>query len=96
MFIDSRKNLRTNVELIQRRLCTYDGFSTENPTIKKPSFCDCKYGAAWYGEQTGCPELRCILLLLENMTDEEFYEIVNRKSKHFLTGSIVDEEETAS
>jgi len=87
MFIDSRKNLRTNAEMIQRRLCSYDGFSGHDLTAKKPSICDCKYGANGHGEKTGCPELRCILILLENMTDEEFNDIVNRKSKHFITDS---------
>ena len=81
MFSDNRKNLLVNLEKIQRRLCSYDNFSND-PTSEKPPVCDCKYGASGIGEQTGCPELRCILLLLENMSEKEFSKIIDKNIKH--------------
>jgi len=90
MFIDNRENLRKNIELIQRRMCSYDNFSFD-PECEPPRFCDCKYGASGRGEQTGCPELRCMLVLLENMTDEEFSELVNRANPHIILKESDDE-----
>lgn len=68
------------VTFFRRKACCYDGFLSD----KEPFTCDCKFGidvAKPYedqGEQTGCPELRCVEALLDNITDEEFEEISTR------------------
>lgn len=78
MFIEGRENILKVIKLLQRSHCCYDMLFRETP----PPFCDCKYGFTGekhIGEQTGCPELRCVVNLLENITDEEYKEISMRK-----------------
>lgn len=85
MFIRGRSEILKVVSDIQRSHCCYDmGFSE-----KPPSFCDCKYGFSLeyhkkgrLGEQTGCPELRCVAALLSNMTDEEYDSIMSRDANN--------------
>ena len=69
MFTIERQELIENVERLRKNLCCYS----------TPDRCDCKYGVAEkhifensMTEQTGCPELRCVLLVLQNMTDEDY------------------------
>jgi hypothetical protein len=69
MFTIERHELIANIEKLRKNLCCY---ATHDR-------CDCKYGVAEkkmfenkITEQTGCPELRCVLLVLSNMTDEEY------------------------
>jgi hypothetical protein len=60
----------------QNRSCVYMG---------NKNHCDCKFGGddlgTMYagGESYGCPELRVCIQLLNNITDKEYKEIMNRK-----------------
>ena len=78
-FVEGRLDVLPAITKIRREHCLYDNFLDS----KEPSFCDCKYGYGKeaYGEKTGCPELRCIELLLINMTDKEYLRIINRKKR---------------
>ena len=79
MFYHSKNETRNVLHLLQRKACGYDGLFRENP----PPFCDCKYG--WdnnsnaYSEQTGCPELRTVVELLDKMTEKEYNKILKRE-----------------
>ena len=69
MFGTSKEKLIKSLNDMRNDVCAY-GSNTK--------FCDCKYGYAprsstkFGGENTGCPELRMIISLLEAMTEEEF------------------------
>lgn len=76
MFFGNREEVLNTIQKIQREKCVYDmGFG------KPPNFCDCKYGYdnRPYNEKTSCPELRCVIRLLENITDKEYEDIIERK-----------------
>jgi len=67
--IPSRQDLIDAVEQIRKTCCKYlSGI--------EGGFCDCKFGMADFGkntgEQTGCPELRMVVRLLETMSDETY------------------------
>jgi len=71
---------------MQRECCSYDSFGVVHSSRvdPPPMMCDCKYGykeksQACRSEQTGCPKFRMVVALLNNMTDDEFYQILNRK-----------------
>lgn len=74
MFILTRETLLAAVTKMRRSVCAYGPNAQE---------CDCKYGASAVGhlstgsEETGCPELRSIELLLKGMSDHEYYEAMN-------------------
>jgi hypothetical protein len=60
--------------------------------------CDCKYGVesdrsareSYYcGEQTGCPEMRSLQILLMDMTDEE-YAAIKARSMERLAAAFED------
>jgi len=81
----NRDELIKVVADVQGHLCSY-----HMPGKPEPSgFCDCKYGAKGLvhspdrgphgGEQTGCPEMREVLAILEAMTDKEFERIQKRR-----------------
>jgi hypothetical protein len=78
MFYGNKDECRNALHIMQRKVCEYDGFRKGNP----PSFCDCKYGynenSRSGDEQSGCPELRTIIDLLDAMTEEEYCSILNR------------------
>ncbi len=79
MFVQDRKALIETLTKMQRHACCYDMFRyKEDATPAR--FCDCKYGmnGEERGEQTGCPELRCIVLLLQSMTDNQFAKIMHK------------------
>jgi len=71
MFTRNREDLIPTLEFMRERCCVYRG-----PT------CDCKYGhnekSRSHGEDNGCPELRNVITLLKNMTDEEYNEVIAR------------------
>jgi hypothetical protein len=70
MFAISREKLITNLTKMQKALCCYMG-----PT------CDCKYGfdkIGTAGEQTGCPELREAVEILQIMSEDEFKGLAAR------------------
>lgn len=74
MFIPDKKELLRNLRKLQRGICVYNS----------EEFCDCKFGATNLdkmkgGEETGCPEVRTVILLLENMTEDEYRELAIRK-----------------
>jgi len=75
MFIRGRKYLLQVITRMQRQRCVYDMMLLAEP----PKFCDCKYGYDESGEQTGCPELRCVSELLKLITDEEYTKIMARR-----------------
>jgi hypothetical protein len=69
------------VEMLGVRACSYSSGSEWAIT------CDCKYGAEsdryesepiYAGEQTGCPEMRSLYVLLRDMTDDELALISGR------------------
>lgn len=82
MFYRERETTAKTLEELRFDLCCY----------MSRHFCDCKYGYKgqpdkmtpihpmydYHGEQTGCPELRSVISLLNFMTDEEFDEIMKR------------------
>jgi len=105
MFTTDRKVLIDVVNKLQRYFCRYDvyhGMKDTIDTIDPPPFCDCKYGVDnplsksinYHGEQTGCPEMRNLLLLLSNISDEEYEGIICRK-KDYLSSPIFDDLLTA-
>lgn len=57
---------------------------------KPPTMCDCKFGAtniSGAGERgNGCPEMRCVYAILDNMTDKEFERIIKRINKRAKKG----------
>lgn len=63
------------LEKMRKKLCMY----------RSQSRCDCKYTKETNrttGEETGCPELRCAIALLEAMTDAEYEKISFRSMKN--------------
>lgn len=79
MFGINKEELIKGLKVIRLNSCAYMG---EN-------FCDCKYGINTnknfpYGEQNGCPELRSVISILENMTDDEYLDLCKR-SKIMIT-----------
>lgn len=86
MFHTSREELIKSMTILQRSVCCYDTY-VFRPDAPPPEFCDCKYGAtnfkadrAFGGEQTFCPELRCVVQLLENINNKEYHYIMGRKN----------------
>jgi len=67
MFVRPREETLQNLRKMQQAACVYNNTP-----------CDCKYGASG-GEQTGCPELRTAILLLENMSDEQYAELTSSR-----------------
>jgi hypothetical protein len=55
--VDYLARVIEGAERVQRTICAYGGSVP----------CDCKYGASFKGEQTGCPELRDAIGLLRNI-----------------------------
>ena len=81
MFIKGRGEIREVIHLLQRTHCCYDMTVAGTP----PPICDCKYGYSGkggYGEDTGCPELRCVVELLSLMTDDEYEKIMARGNNY--------------
>lgn len=82
MFITDRESVKEVIRILQRKHCVYDGYGFTNGDSNPPPFCDCKFGMTKnshsHGEKNGCPELRCVVELLEAMTDEEFTKILKR------------------
>ena len=78
MFGINRKELIQNLEIIRQNLCCY----------ATPEICDCKYFPEGKGkfneimltEHTGCPEIRQVIALLNNMKDEEFHKLAMKSS----------------
>jgi hypothetical protein len=72
------------IEKCQRLFCAYDTYG-HMEDAKRPSMCDCKFGATKIGcgseTGNGCPEMRCVKEIFDNMTDKEFDRIVNRMNK---------------
>lgn len=75
MFILTRERLLEAVTKMRRAVCAYGPNAQE---------CDCKYGASAVGhmstgsEETGCPELRSIELLLKGLGDHEYDKAMNQ------------------
>lgn len=85
MFYGSRERVRAALHLIQREHCDYDALRFRRDAVNHPppSRCDCKYGYTGlqgHGEQSGCPELRSAVELLDQITEEEYNTIMQRST----------------
>jgi len=69
MFTRPREEALRNLKKMQQEACLYNNTP-----------CDCKYGASGSREETGCPELRTVIKMLENMDDEQYNEILGREA----------------
>lgn len=70
MLIENKEIYISTLKKIREKICGYVGTT-----------CDCKFGFASKGtdsEKTGCPEIRCLIHLLEVMTEKEFQTILKR------------------
>ena len=74
MFFGDKDEVLESIKVARKNACHYMG-----------STCDCKYGGPVdrfsderEGERTGCPELRTLIVLLEQMTEEEYDNILKR------------------
>lgn len=83
MFYTDREALIKAITILQRSVCCYDMYSIQNES-PPPESCDCKYGADHFvlghggGEQTFCPELRCVIKLLTNINNKEYMYLMER------------------
>jgi hypothetical protein len=77
MFGINQKRLIENLEKLRRRCCCY-------MTIDDDSPCDCKYDPSedtkvpFPIENNGCPEIRLVIKLLENMSDGEYHKFCKK------------------
>jgi len=68
MNIADKKEVLEGIKTLQKKVCAY----------RSETRCDCKYGIdkdkelSTGREKSGCPELRVVMILLANMTDEEY------------------------
>jgi len=68
MLISNKESVLEGLEALQKTVCAYGSEYR----------CDCKYGIREdarpleISENTGCPELRVVILILSNMTDTEY------------------------
>lgn len=89
-FYHDRKEIFNAIYIMRREKCCYDSsFALNGIDGIEPSTCDCKYGYPGQkingiGEQTGCPELRCVEDLLKNITDKEYEKIMYRSMRKYL------------
>jgi len=65
MFIPDIEILIKNLKKLGGRLCCY------SHNGKLPKTCDCKYGASGVAEETGCPEIRAAIELIEEYEEME-------------------------
>ena len=77
-FVRDRGHLLKFLDGLQKSTCVYSG-----PT------CDCKYGRdplgrEHQGERTGCPEVRMMLMLVRQLTDDEFSELMCKAGGMFI------------
>lgn len=84
--LSARERMMRAVERLGIRACSYSIDTWAVP-------CDCKTGIEsdkspheryYCGEQTGCPELRTLHLLLSDMTDAEYDEIHGRNMQRLI------------
>ena len=80
-FANRKEMIAFNEEVRIKSLCAY----------KSSSRCDCKYGATNIAGTTekgnGCPEMRVLQLIIETMTDSEWFSILSRLTKHKEVGN---------
>ncbi len=80
MFMRPRDELLATLERMGERCCLYTWGGGKWLEVR----CDCKYGAAKFGdhkmlgEETGCPELRMLHAIIEAMSDEQYMEWVDK------------------
>lgn len=71
MFGVPKERLIEGLEKHRLKICCYMG-----------PMCDCKYGAndiKYSGEQTGCPEIRMAIKLIDGMSDRQFRKICKKQ-----------------
>ena len=82
MFTASRQTALDGLDAIGSRLCVYGTWPDGR--------CDCKYGydgsQSPSSEQTGCPELRTLRLLVRAMSDNE-WALLERRAGGIPSGS---------
>lgn len=80
--ITTKTELARQAVIIQRSLCVYDVYSIGMSDRGPPSMCDCKYGLNKVGRGTeegnGCPEMREIVAVLNEMSAKEYKAITDR------------------
>jgi hypothetical protein len=59
--VSYRERVIEGLEALRRSICGYPQMNS----------CDCKYGASLRGEQTGCPELRYAISVLQSLPELE-------------------------
>ncbi|KKL90448.1 hypothetical protein LCGC14_1904550 [marine sediment metagenome] len=85
MFLGKRKEVLKVLQTMGNKLCVYAG----GPW---PRYCDCKYGgpnlAHPGNEDSGCPELASIYVVVDLMTDIEWAAIAKRGDHGFADDAI--------
>ena len=61
---------------LQHRTCLY-GIGQQDKS-KPTGRCDCKYGSSGRGEQSGCPELRTVIGIIQQMSEAEYAYVLGR------------------
>lgn len=93
MYYLNREDIRQSIAKLGDQRCCYSG----GAWIKRR--CDCKYGgpnSSVGSEQTGCPELRDVYLLLANLSDEEYDAIMKRTSPGGTASNLNDPQQIVS
>jgi len=71
-----REEFAQALDMVRRKVCYYDGVGQHDPDAKQPSKCDCKFGIRTRtfrgGEESGCPEMRVAVRIIETMSDRSF------------------------
>lgn len=79
MFLTDRESALAAIKALGARACDY---CCDPELWPDGQMCDCKYGvradSSLMGEQTGCPELRSIYVLVREMTDAEWAILTRR------------------
>jgi len=76
-------NILANKKIMLKAL----GKVREKVCVYKGDICDCKYwihqqkDTRSHGEVSGCPEMRTVIAVVENMTDFEYNRIIKRMKK---------------
>ena len=75
--IVTREHIVSALTNVKTRICGY----FDNRYKGLDARCDCKYGASFEGEQTGCPEVSLAAEVFQNMTEEEYHRILRRRDR---------------
>ena len=91
MFLGKRTEVLRVLRIMGERVCVYGDRDW-------PRYCDCKYGGPNIerpgGEDSGCPELASIYVVINSMTDFEWADTAKRGGHGFaddVIGTVLDE-----